>query len=104
MSNYIQVTTTTGSKSDAEQIARALVTKRLAACVQIAGPVTSVYWWEDELETAEEWLCYIKSKQDHYPELEAAIRQLHPYDTPEIVALPITLGSRDYLRWIEAET
>jgi periplasmic divalent cation tolerance protein len=104
MSNYLQVTTTTSSKTDAEQVARALVTKRLAACVQIVGPVTSVYWWEDEVETAEEWLCFIKSKQDHYPQLEVAIQQIHPYDTPEIIATPITLGSRDYLRWIDEET
>jgi periplasmic divalent cation tolerance protein len=103
MSNYIQVTTTTGSQDDAEQIAHALVTKRLAACVQIVGPVTSIYWWEEEVETAEEWLCLIKSKQGHYPELEAAIQQIHPYDTPEIIATPITLGSRDYLRWIDEE-
>lgn len=104
MSNYIQVTTTTGSRAEAEKIAQALVTKRLAACVQLIGPITSVYWWQDEVETAEEWLCYIKSKQGHYPELEAAIQLIHPYDTPEIIATPITLGSRDYLRWIDAET
>ncbi|MFO7539537.1 MAG: divalent-cation tolerance protein CutA [Chloroflexota bacterium] len=104
MSNYIQAMTTTGSKADAEQIARALVTKRLAACVQIIGPLTSVYWWQEEVETAEEWLCLIKSKQDHYPQLEATIQQIHPYDTPEIIATPITLGSRDYLRWIDEET
>jgi periplasmic divalent cation tolerance protein len=104
MSNYLQITTTTSSETEAEQVARALVTKRLAACVQIVGPVTSVYWWEDEVETAEEWLCFIKSKQDHYSQLEAAIRQIHPYDTPEIIATPITLGSRDYLRWIDEET
>jgi periplasmic divalent cation tolerance protein len=104
MSDYIQAMTTTGSKADAEQIARALVTKRLAACVQIIGPLTSVYWWQEEVETAEEWLCLIKSKQDHYPQLEATIQQMHPYDTPEIIATPITLGSRDYLRWIDEET
>jgi periplasmic divalent cation tolerance protein len=104
MSNYIQVITTISSKGVAEEIAHALVTKRLAACVQIIGPMTSVYCWEDEVETAEEWLCLIKSKQDRYPELEAAIQQIHPYDTPEIIATPITLGSRDYLRWIDEET
>jgi periplasmic divalent cation tolerance protein len=104
MSNYIQVMTTTGSKEEAETIGRALVTKRLAACVQISGPITSVYWWQDEVETAEEWHCFIKSKQDHYVELEAAIKQIHPYETPEIIATPITLGSRDYLRWIDEET
>ena len=104
MSNYIQVTTTTSSQEEAEQIARALVMKRLAACVQIVGPITSVYWWQEELETAVEWLCYIKSKQDLYPQIEAAIQQNHPYDTPEIIATPISLGSRDYLRWIDAET
>jgi periplasmic divalent cation tolerance protein len=104
MSNYLQVITTTSSKADAEQVARALVTKRLAACVQIVGPVTSVYWWEDEVETAEEWLCLIKSKQDLYSQLEAAIQQSHAYDTPEIIATPIILGSRDYLRWIDEET
>ena len=66
MGSYIQVVTTAEKREDAEKIARAVVEKRLAGCVQILGPVTSIYWWKGNVETAEEWQCVMKSRSDLY--------------------------------------
>jgi periplasmic divalent cation tolerance protein len=97
---YLQVTTTTGSEEEAERIAEALVERRLAACVQVIGPISSRYRWQGAVETAEEWLCAAKTTVDRYAELEQAIRDLHSYDEPEIVATPIVAGSPGYLEWV----
>lgn len=97
---YIQVVTTTDKREDAEAIVKAIVEKRLAGCVQVFGPIVSTYWWKDNIETAEEWLCFIKSNEDLYEELEKCIKNVHPYETPEIVAIPIVAGSHDYLEWL----
>ena len=91
------------SREDAARIARGLVERRLAGCVQIIGPISSTYWWQGEVETAEEYLCLVKSSRDAYPELEAAIRELHPYDVPEILAHPVVAGSQPYLDWLAGE-
>jgi len=101
---HIQVLTSVERREDAVAIARAAVEQRLAACVQVVGPVTSTYWWKGKIETAQEWLCLIKSRSDAYPALEAAIKAVHPYENPEIVATPIAAGSREYLRWLDEET
>jgi periplasmic divalent cation tolerance protein len=103
MTDAIQVVTTTGSQQEAEKISQALVTRRLAACVQVAGPITSTYHWQGKLETSQEWLCVIKSLQSHYAALEAAIRELHSYDVPEILAFEVARGHRDYLDWLAAQ-
>jgi periplasmic divalent cation tolerance protein len=103
MTEVIQVVTTTKTKSDAQAIARAVVEKRLAACVQVIGPITSTYWWQGEIETAEEWMCVIKSRRDLYERLEEAIREVHPYDVPEILAVPVIAGSKSYLEWLDNE-
>ncbi len=103
MTDYIQLFTTTEKKDDAEIISREVVEKRLAACVQVVGPITSTYWWEEEIQTTEEWLCIMKSRSDLYNELEEAIKSIHPYEVPEIVALPIVSGSQSYLDWLEQE-
>jgi periplasmic divalent cation tolerance protein len=103
MTKFIQVVTTTETKADAQAIAHAIVEKRLAGCVQIIGPITSTYWWQGEIETAEEWLCIIKSRQNLYEALEKAIREVHPYDVPEILAVPVTAGSEGYLEWLNSE-
>jgi len=100
---YIQVFTTTEKKADAEKIAKVLVDKRLAGCVQVVGPIVSTYWWKNNVETAEEWLCFIKSKRNLYEELEKAIKEVHPYETPEIIAMSIITGSKDYLKWLSNE-
>lgn len=103
MGDYIQLSTTADSLDTAEAIARTLVEKRLAACVQIIGPIKSIYWWQGKIETSQEWLCLIKSTEDSYKDIEDAIKALHPYEVPEIIAVPIVKGSNDYLGWIEKE-
>ena len=103
MTNYVQVVTTTETKADAQAIANAVVEKRLAGCVQVIGPITSTYWWQEKIETAEEWLCVIKSRQDLYERLEKAIQEIHPYEVPEILATPVTEGSKSYLTWLDNE-
>lgn len=100
MEEYIQVFTAVEKKEDAERIANALLEKRLAGCVQITGPVSSTYWWKDKLEKAQEWLCFIKTSRSLYGELEKTIKETHPYETPEIIAVPIVAGSKDYLDWL----
>lgn len=104
MTAFIQVTTTTSKEEDARGLARAIVEKRLAACAQILGPISSVYWWQGNLEEAAEWLCVFKTREALFAELEKEIRRIHPYEVPEIVATSIADGSRDYLKWIQDET
>lgn len=101
---YIQVITTISDKRKAENIARKLVYKRLAACVQIAGPIKSVYRWKGKIETAKEWVCIIKTKKGLYEKVETAIKKIHPYEVPEIIAMPITAANKDYLKWIESNS
>jgi len=103
MIETIQVITTAITRADAQAIASAVVARRLAACAQVIGPITSTYWWQGQIETADEWLCIMKSRQDLYEALEKAIRQAHPYDVPEILAIPIAQGSQDYLEWMDRE-
>lgn len=103
MTGFLQVMTTTANREDAEKIARALVERRLAGCVQLVGPIHSTYWWDGAVETAEEYLCLVKSSHEAYPALEAAIQELHSYDVPEILALPVAAGSAAYLTWLQSE-
>jgi periplasmic divalent cation tolerance protein len=100
MPDCIQVTTTTETREDAERIAGELVGERLAACVQIMGPIASTYWWEGRMENSVEWLCTIKTSAELYNEVEALIKRTHCYQMPEIVAVPITSGSEEYLSWL----
>jgi len=102
---YIQVMTTAEKKEDAIKIARLLVDKRLAACVQVFGPVISTYRWKNKVEQAEaeEWQCLIKSRQDLFRKLSEAIKAIHPYETPEIIATVISAGSDEYLKWLHDE-
>ncbi|MDD2672711.1 MAG: divalent-cation tolerance protein CutA [Syntrophales bacterium] len=98
--DYIQVSTTTESREDAGRIAAALVERGLAGCVQVIGPIASTYRWQGKIETATEWLCLIKTSKDAYDRVEKSIRELHPYEVPEIIAVPLTQGSRNYLAWL----
>jgi periplasmic divalent cation tolerance protein len=100
---YIQIITTVEKRSDAEKMAEHLLERRLAACVQIMGPISSHYRWKGKIEKAEEWLCFIKSKKSIYHKIEKAIIKLHPYEIPEIIALPIITGSKKYLKWLNKE-
>jgi periplasmic divalent cation tolerance protein len=104
MTDYIQVVTTTEHREDADRIARTLVEERLAACVQVTGPITSTYRWQGKIETAQEWQCRAKSRRNLYDRIEQTIRRLHPYDVPEVLAMPIMAGSADYLDWLETQT
>jgi periplasmic divalent cation tolerance protein len=101
---YCQVVTTTDSRQEAEKLARGVVEARLAACAQIAGPVTSVYWWEGKLDTGQEWQVWFKTTTAAYPSLEEHLREAHSYDVPEILCVPVTAGNRPYLDWLETET
>lgn len=103
MKSYIQISTTTETKEQAQKIAQYLVEKKLAACVQITGPIESTYPWKGKVETAEEWLCLIKTQENLFNQVEAAIKKLHPYETPEIIAVPIVKGSKEYLNWLAYE-
>ncbi|MBA3554505.1 MAG: divalent-cation tolerance protein CutA [Gemmatimonadales bacterium] len=100
MTDCRQVSTTLPDRALADRVAAELVGERLAACAQVVGPVASTYRWEGRVETAEEWYCHLKTTEDRLPAVEARIRQLHPYEVPEIIAVPIVGGSPAYLRWI----
>ena len=102
--DFLQVQTTTDSRAEAIELARAIVEARLAACAQVAGPIASTYWWEDGLERAEEWLLMLKLPADRYDELAEFLAERHSYDEPEITATPIVAGSPSYLDWLEEET
>jgi periplasmic divalent cation tolerance protein len=101
---YLQVQTTTDSRAEAVELGRSAVEARLAACAQVAGPVVSSYWWEGDLERAEEWTLLLKLPAARYQELADFLAQRHSYDEPEIVATPIVAGSAAYLSWIEEVT
>jgi len=96
------VLVTCGSEEEASRIARALVGERLAACANILdSPVRSVYRWKGRIETAMEHLLVIKTRRARLRALEAAVKRLHSYQTPEIIALPVAEGSSEYLTWLE---
>jgi periplasmic divalent cation tolerance protein len=100
----IAVLTNLPDSESAFNLARQLVTLRLAACVNVLAPVTSFYRWEGRDEQATEFPVLIKTTHDRYAQLEAAIRKSHPYSIPEIVSWPIERGLAEYLRWVEQET
>jgi len=99
----IQVVTTTAEKADADRLAAAVLEKRLAACVQVAGPIDSSYWWNQRIDTAREWTCTIKTRRVFYPKLQKLLLELHPYDQPEIIALPIVEISAGYAKWLSEQ-
>ena len=100
----IAVLTNLPDSETAFNLARELVQLRLAACVNVLAPVTSLYRWQGEDAEATEYPLLIKSTRERYVELEDAIRKRHPYSLPEIVAWRIEHGSAEYLRWVEVET
>lgn len=101
--DFIQVFTTTEKKEDAERIAKSVIEAKLAACVQIMGPIESTYRWKGKIEKSAEWFCFIKSTRKLYPDLEDAIKKEHPYEVPEIIAVPVSGGSADYLEWLKGQ-
>ncbi|MFB3738410.1 MAG: divalent-cation tolerance protein CutA [Candidatus Velamenicoccus archaeovorus] len=103
MEDAVQVLCAVDRRDTGQAIADRLVQDRRAACVQLLGPIRSTYRWAGTVEHADEWLLVAKTTRDAYPALERAIRELHPYDVPEITAIPIEAGSADYLGWIRSE-
>ena len=101
MTGFIQVMVTTETEKQARDIAQSLVVKKLAACVQIVDSVESTYRWKGKVESAREYLCLIKTRESLFPKVEAAIKALHSYETPEIVTVPVVDGSKEYLRWLD---
>jgi periplasmic divalent cation tolerance protein len=103
MAQYLEVQTTTADQQHAEAIAQTLVERRLAACVQVLGPTKSYYRWQGQVEISHEWLCVIKTEAEKFAAVENAIRELHTYQVPEVIAMPITHGSSDYLSWLSEQ-
>ena len=100
----IQVITTTADRKEADAIAEAVLKQRLAACVQIGGPIDSSYWWNDRIETSREFVLTIKTRRELFPRLEAAILALHSYEQPEILAVAAVEVTPGYLKWLEEQT
>jgi periplasmic divalent cation tolerance protein len=98
------VITNLPDQDSANRVAEALISGHLAACVNLLAPCTSVYRWQGKIETAQEIPLLIKTLASHYSKVEAAIRQHHPYELPEIIAVPISAGLPEYLTWVAAET
>jgi len=101
---YIIILITTTNTDEAKKICNSLVTKKLAACGNIVSPVHSIFQWKGELCKEEEALLILKSTAKNFQELEAEVKKLHSYETPEIIALPISAGSQQYLQWVADET
>ncbi|HEX3106953.1 MAG TPA: divalent-cation tolerance protein CutA [Terriglobales bacterium] len=101
MTDKVLVLTTAGNDAEARKIANELVERRLAACVNIVPRIQSVYRWQGKVESAEEFLLIIKTTKPRGTEVQAAIRELHSYDLPELVVISMDDGSQEYLQWIE---
>jgi periplasmic divalent cation tolerance protein len=104
MQSLLQVLTTLASAEDASTVARTLVGEQLAACAQIVPGLTSIYMWEEMLRHDNEVLLILKTTAEVWPLLRDRLAELHPYDTPEIVAIPVSHASYDYLAWVKENT
>ncbi len=100
--SFCVVFVTAGSRPEARRIARALLERRLVACASIVPGVESHYWWEGKIDHAREWLLVMKTRRNRFRAVEHVVKQLHSYQVPEIIALPLAAGQADYLRWIDA--
>ena len=102
-SSYLLVLITAGSSEEAHLIAEELLNQRKAACVSIVPEISSLFWWEDRIDSAPESLLVVKTRSSLLSEVITLVKQIHSYDVPEIVALPIIGGNQDYLEWIDRE-
>ena len=100
MTSFILVFMTASTRVEAENITRHLLHERLIACANVIGPISSLYWWKDKVEEANEFLVFMKSRQDLFERLSARIKDLHSYEVPEIIAIPIMAALPSYLNWI----
>ena len=99
--DYILIVVTVSSKEEAEKIATALLKKKLIACANIFGPVVSHFWWQGKIDKAEEYIMFMKTKRELFKQVASNVKQLHSYEVPEIIALPIIEGFKPYLEWID---
>jgi periplasmic divalent cation tolerance protein len=97
----IVVLITTSSEEEAHKIAELLVNRRKAACVNIVPRVDSLFWWKGKLDSARESLLVVKTKASLFPEIISLVKEIHSYEVPEIIALPIIAGSEDYFKWLD---
>lgn len=104
MAEHLMLITTTDSREEADKLAASVINARLAACAQVDGPISSVYWWEGEATSDQEWRLMFKTSAERYEDLEEHIKANHSYDVPEIVATPLTRGSAEYLGWVTRES
>ncbi len=104
MEPIITITTTTDNREALEKVGRHLLTQRLIACIQIVGPIKSLYWWKGNIEEASEWLGIMKSRKSLFAQVEAEIRSLHAYEVPEIVAVELGDVLPAYDDWVRTET
>ena len=100
---YIVLFITTANTKEAQLISKVLLEQRKAACINIVPRVSSLFWWQDKLDSAQESLIIVKTKASLLNEIVSLIREIHSYDIPEIIALPIVGGNQDYLEWIGKE-
>jgi len=101
---FVLILVTTADKAEAEQISQHLVEEKLIACCNIVSPIVSLFFWKGKIEKEQESLMIIKSISNNFDKIVQKVKKLHSYETPEIIALPIILGSEEYLNWIKNET
>lgn len=102
MSPYVVVIVTAANREEAVKIVRSLLEERLIACANIVGPISSIFWWEGKIDEASEFLVFMKSHENHFERLSERVMEIHSYELPEIIALPIIKGSPSYLEWLSA--
>jgi periplasmic divalent cation tolerance protein len=99
--SYVVVIITTPNKEDAVKIVRSLLKERLIACANIVGPVSSLFWWQGKIDEENEFLVFMKSHKNLFERISERVMEIHSYDVPEIIALPIIEGSPPYLGWLK---
>jgi periplasmic divalent cation tolerance protein len=100
----VTVTTTVDDRQKATELAHGAVSARLAACGQVGGPIASVYWWQGEVEEAQEWTVVFKTTAERASDLIDHVKAAHPYAVPEVLVTPVTGGDESYLAWMHEET
>jgi periplasmic divalent cation tolerance protein len=103
MTEFLLILTTVPDADVGQAISETIIEERLAACVTIQATCQSLYWWKGKISKEKENTLFIKTKTDLFPPLEKRLKEIHPYDVPEIIALPVLMGSADYLGWIDSE-
>jgi len=99
---YALIMVTASSREEAEKIATTLLERRLIACANILGPVSSRFWWQGKIDSVEEYIIFMKTKRELFDQVADNVKQLHSYEVPEIIALSIVEGSKPYLEWINS--